>query len=232
MNKPNLDKQPEQVAKMFDDVADKYDITNDLLSLGQSRVWRRKVAKFISPKSGQAILDLAAGTGASSAAFTAPGVRVVAGDFSNGMLEVGRKRHPELEFVFADATNLPFADNEFDVTTISFGLRNVVDVDKALKEMLRVTKPGGRLVVFEFSRVAVPGLRGLYEFYLTKVLPTVSGLASRATSAYGYLAESIMAWPNQTELAKKIEGAGWSQVTYKNYTAGIVALHSAVKAGK
>ena len=156
----------------------------------------------------------------------------MAADFSNGMLEVGRKRHPELEFIFADATALPFADNEFDVTTISFGLRNVVDVDKALKEMLRVTKPGGRLVVLEFSRVAVPGLRALYEFYLTKILPGISALASRATSAYGYLAESIMAWPNQPELAKKIETAGWSQVSYRNFTAGIVALHSAVKAGK
>ena len=217
---------------MFDDVAEKYDITNDLLSLGQSRVWRKRVAKFIAPKPGQAILDLAAGTGASSIAFKSDGVRVVAADFSNGMLEVGRKRHPELEFVFADATKLPFADNEFDVTTISFGLRNVVDVNKALSEMLRVTKPGGRLVVFEFSRVAVPGLRFLYEFYLTKLLPSISGLASRATSAYGYLAESIMAWPNQAELAKKIEQAGWSQVTYQNHTAGIVALHSAVKAGK
>jgi demethylmenaquinone methyltransferase/2-methoxy-6-polyprenyl-1,4-benzoquinol methylase len=230
VSKPNLDKQPEQVAKMFDDVATKYDITNDLLSLGQSRVWRHKVAKFISAKSGQAILDLAAGTGASSAAFT--GVRVVAADFSNGMLAVGRQRHPELEFVFADATNLPFADNEFDVTTISFGLRNVVDVDKALKEMLRVTKPGGRLVVFEFSRVAVPGFRQLYEVYLTKVLPAFSSATTRATSAYGYLAESIMAWPNQVELALKIEQAGWTEVGYKNYTGGIVALHSAVKAAK
>jgi demethylmenaquinone methyltransferase/2-methoxy-6-polyprenyl-1,4-benzoquinol methylase len=232
VSKANLDKQPEQVAKMFDDVATKYDITNDLLSLGQSRVWRKKVAKFIDAKSGQSILDLAAGTGASSIAFKGDGVRVVAADFSNGMLAVGRTRHPELEFVFADATNLPFADNEFDVTTISFGLRNVVDVDKALKEMLRVTKPGGRLVVFEFSRVAVPGFRQLYEFYLTKVLPVFSGLSTSATSAYGYLAESIMAWPNQVDLALKIENAGWSEVGYKNFTGGIVALHSGVKAAK
>lgn len=229
MSEANLDKQPEQVAKMFDEVAATYDATNDLLSFGQSRVWRRQVSKFVSASAGQSILDLAAGTGSSSVAFKAPGVRVVAGDFSNGMLEVGRQRHPDIEFVFADATALPFADNEFDVVTISFGLRNVVDVNKALAEMLRVTKPGGRLVVFEFSRVSVWGLRQLYEFYLKRILPTFSRLLSRSKGAYGYLAESILAWPNQPELAIQIEDAGWSDAGYKNYSFGIVALHSGVK---
>ena len=217
---------------MFNDVAATYDLTNDLLSLGQSRVWRGKVAKFVAAKSGESILDLAAGTGSSSVAFKAPGVRVVAGDFSTGMLEVGRVRHPEIEFVFADATALPFADNEFDVVTISFGLRNVVDVNKALAEMLRVTKPGGRLVVCEFSRVSVWGLRQVYEFYLAKLLHRISKLASKSPEAYDYLAESVLGWPNQVDLALQIEAAGWTEVGFKNLTFGVVAIHGAVKAGK
>lgn len=215
---------------MFDSVAATYDVSNDLLSFGQSRHWRKVLKNFINPAAGQSILDLAAGTGTSSAALAVPGVRVVAADFSNGMLDVGRQRHPELEFVYADATNLPFAANEFDVTTISFGLRNVVDVNKALSEMLRVTKSGGRLVVVEFSKVAIPGLRWGYEFYLKHFLPRFVRLASKNPEAYEYLAESIEQWPNQVQLAGKIEAAGWTEVGYKNLTLGIVALHSAVKA--
>lgn len=229
MSKANLDKKPAEVAAMFDEVAPTYDLTNSLLSFGQDRFWRRIVRKQVAPKSGQKILDLAAGTGASSAAFLAPGVKVVAGDFSEGMLAVGRKRHPEIDFVFADATALPFANNEFDAVTISFGLRNVVDVKKALAEMYRVTKPGGRIVVCEFSKVTNPVFRGFYNFYLNRLLPLFSRLASKTPEAYMYLSESILAWPNQKQLQEKIELAGYSKVGFKNLTFGIVAVHRGYK---
>jgi demethylmenaquinone methyltransferase/2-methoxy-6-polyprenyl-1,4-benzoquinol methylase len=209
VSKADLSKQPAQVAAMFDEVAPTYDKTNDLLSFGQSRLWRGIVAKAVDPRSGQSILDMAAGTGSSTVAFARPGVRLVAGDFSEGMLAEGRKRHPEIEFVFADATKLPFKEKEFDATTISFGLRNVVDVEAALSEMFRVTKPGGRIVICEFSKVTNPVLRPCYNFYLRKVLPAFSSLASKTPEAYAYLSESIDAWPDQRTLAAKIEKAGY-----------------------
>lgn len=228
MSKPDLSKQPAAVSAMFDEVAQNYDLTNDLLSFGQSRFWRGKVRKAISPKSGEKILDIAAGTGTSSMALLGPGIKVVAADFSKGMLEVGKKRYPELEFAFADAMNLPFKDGEFDVVTMSFGLRNVQDHKVALKEFLRVLKPEGRLVICEFSEV--PGLLGVfYRFYLKNILPRISGLFSKAPAAYSYLAESISAWPNQKQLAKDIEAAGFKSASYKNLTFGVVALHQAVK---
>lgn len=214
---------------MFDEVAPTYDKTNDLLSFGQSRLWRGIVAKAVDPKSGQSVLDMAAGTGSSTAAFARPGVRLVAGDFSEGMLAEGRKRHPEIEFVFADATKLPFKAKEFDATTISFGLRNVVDVEAALSEMFRVTKPGGRIVICEFSKVSNPVLRPFYNFYLRKVLPAFSSLASKTPEAYSYLSESIDAWPDQRTLAAKIEKAGYEKVTFRNLSFGIVAIHVGFK---
>ena len=214
---------------MFDEVAPTYDKTNDLLSFGQSRLWRGIVAKAVDPKSGQSVLDMAAGTGSSTAAFSRPGVRLVAGDFSEGMLAEGRKRHPEIEFVFADATKLPFKAKEFDATTISFGLRNVVDVEAALSEMFRVTKPGGRIVICEFSKVTNPVLRPFYNFYLRKVLPAFSSLASKTPEAYAYLSESIDAWPDQSTLAAKIEKAGYEKVTFRNLSFGIVAIHVGFK---
>ena len=217
---------------MFDSVASKYDRANDLLSFGQTHRWRIKVRDAVAPKPGQSVLDLAAGTGSSSIAFNLEGVRVVASDFSQGMLAEGRKRHPELEFVFADATNLPFAANEFDATTISFGLRNVVDVEKALREMFRVTKPGGRVVICEFSRVQNSLLRPLYEFYLRRLLPMFSRMAGQKPEAYDYLAESILAWPSQKKLAKKILAAGFEKVVYKNLVFGVVAIHVARKPKK
>ena len=163
-------------------------------------------------------------------AFRGEGIRVVASDFSKGMLAEGRKRHPELEFVFADATKLPFKDAEFDATTISFGLRNVVDVNKALAEMNRVTKPGGRIVICEFSKVQNPLLRPLYELYLKRILPVFSRLAGQTKDAYDYLAESIIAWPSQQQLAKQIEAAGFERVTYSNLVFGVVAIHVGFKA--
>ena len=214
---------------MFDEVAPTYDKTNDLLSFGQSRLWRGIVAKAVDPKSGQSVLDMAAGTGSSTVAFSRPGVRLVAGDFSEGMLAEGRKRHPEIEFVFADATKLPFKAKEFDATTISFGLRNVVDVEAALSEMFRVTKSGGRIVICEFSKVTNPVLRPFYNFYLRKVLPAFSSLASKTPEAYAYLSESIDAWPDQRTLAAKIEKAGYEKVTFRNLSFGIVAIHVGFK---
>ena len=214
---------------MFDEVAPTYDVTNDFLSLGQTRRWRKKVKQAVNPQSGQSILDLAAGTGSSSAEFVSPGVRVVASDFSEGMLEVGRKRHPELEFVFADATKLPFKNEEFHATTISFGLRNVVDVPLALKEMYRVTKPGGRVVICEFSKVQNPVVRPFYEFYLNRLLPTISGWSSKTPEAYKYLSESISAWPNQDLLAVKMAEAGFDNISYKNVFFGAVAIHTGFK---
>jgi demethylmenaquinone methyltransferase / 2-methoxy-6-polyprenyl-1,4-benzoquinol methylase len=210
---------------MFDEVAPNYDRANDLLSFGQTASWRKKVAKLVDAKPKEAILDLAAGTGSSSVVFQGEGVRVVAADFSKGMLEEGRKRHPELEFVFADATNLPFSDREFDKVTISFGLRNVEDTSKALSEMLRVLKPGGKLVICEFSAIPNRFLHSLYRFYLRRILPRLSGLISKTPEAYSYLAESIDAWPKQLELKALIEKAGFESVDFRNQTLGIVAIH-------
>lgn len=213
---------------MFDDVAHAYDKTNDLLSFGQAKLWRKKVLEKVDPQSGEKVLDIAAGTGTSSMALKLPGVEVVAADFSKGMLAEGKKRYPELEFVFADAMKLPFKNNEFDVVTMSFGLRNVQDRDKALHEFLRVLKPGGRLVICEFSNV--PGLLGVfYRAYLTLILPLVSRLASKTPAAYSYLSESIVAWPRQAELAKDIAKAGFSKTQWKNLSFGVVAIHSAIR---
>ena len=213
---------------MFDDVAHAYDKTNDLLSFGQAKLWRKKVLEKVDPQSGEKVLDIAAGTGTSSMALKLPGVEVVAADFSKGMLAEGKKRYPELEFVFADAMKLPFKNNEFDVVTMSFGLRNVQDRDKALGEFLRVLKPGGRLVICEFSHV--PGLLGVfYRAYLTLILPLVSRLASKTPDAYSYLSESIVAWPKQAELAKDIAKAGFSKTQWKNWSFGVVAIHSAIR---
>jgi demethylmenaquinone methyltransferase/2-methoxy-6-polyprenyl-1,4-benzoquinol methylase len=228
VSKADLSKSPEQVSKMFDDVAHAYDKTNDLLSFGQAKRWRKKLTEKVDPQSGEKILDIAAGTGTSSMALKLPGVEVVAADFSKGMLAEGKKRYPELEFVFADAMKLPFKNNEFDVVTMSFGLRNVQDRDKALGEFLRVLKPGGRLVICEFSHV--PGLLGVfYRAYLTLILPLVSRLASKTPDAYSYLSESIVAWPKQAELAKDIVKAGFSKTQWKNLSFGVVAIHSAIR---
>jgi demethylmenaquinone methyltransferase/2-methoxy-6-polyprenyl-1,4-benzoquinol methylase len=211
---------------MFDMVAKNYDRTNDLLSFYQSRIWRRATKKAVSPKPGMRILDVAAGTGTSSQAFLVPGAEVVAADFSKGMLEEGAKRHPNLKFVFADAMKLPFSDGEFDVVTISFGLRNVQNHQIALGEFFRVLKAGGKLVVCEFSKVAGP-LGAIYLWYLRNILPIVARVFSSNPGAYTYLSDSIEAWPNQDQLKSDIERAGFQSVKYQNLSFGVVALHTA-----
>lgn len=213
---------------MFDNVADRYDLLNDALSLGLDRRWRRVVARAVGAGEGQLVLDLAAGTGTSSRAFIRAGGRCVACDFSVGMLLVGARRPaPGLSFVAGDALDLPFRDGVFDVVTISFGLRNVADAGQALSELLRVTRPGGRLVVCEFSHLPSPRLNALYEQYLTRGLPVVARRLSGNAEAYDYLAESIRDWPAQPELAGKIAAAGWSGVSWRNLMLGVVALHEA-----
>ena len=227
VTRASLAKQPHEVRSMFDHVAGRYDLTNDVLSLGQDRYWRREVVRAVGAKPGQKVLDLAAGTGTSSVPFVRAGAQVVSSDFSLGMLAEGKRRFPDLSFVAGDATALPFADDAFDAVTISFGLRNVVDVDAALLELRRVTRPGGRLVVCEFSHPAWAPFRIVYERYLMRALPPIARRVSSAPDAYVYLAESIQDWPNQPELAARIASAGWSRPAWRDLSGGIVALHRA-----
>ncbi len=224
-----MDKNPAEVAAMFDGVAKRYDLVNDLLSLGRTKAWRRATTAIIDPKPGMKILDLAAGTGSSSEPLAKAGADVIPADFSEGMLAAGRKVRPHLPFTKADALNLPFEDGRFDLLTISFGLRNTNDTDKALKEALRVVKKGGRLVVAEFSSPTWRPFRTIYINYLMRALPAIARKTSSNPDAYIYLAESIRAWPDQRALAAKIEAAGWRRVTWKNLTGGVVAVHSAYK---
>ncbi len=227
MGRASLDKDPRDVASMFDAVARRYDITNTVLSGGQDRHWRRASRAALNCRPGDAVLDLAAGTAVSTVELAKSGAWCLAADFSVGMLRAGAGR--PVPKVAADAVRLPFGDDSFDAVTISFGLRNVVDHSAGLREMARVTKPGGRLVVCEFSTPTVPVLASAYKEYLMQALPRVARAVSSNPEAYVYLAESIRAWPDQATLARRIEQAGWSDVRWRNLTGGIVALHVAVK---
>lgn len=229
MVRANLNKDPDDVSKMFDDVAHRYDFLNDLLSLGRTKAWRRVVTAIISPKAGMKILDIAAGTGSSSKPLVDKGADVIALDFSEGMLAAGRKRHKEIKFQQGDALNLPFDENTFDVTTISFGLRNTSDTTAALKDALRVTKKGGRIVVCEFSHPTNKIFRFIYLKYLMRALPVIAKRISKNPAAYIYLAESIQAWPNQSSLAQVMRQAGWETVSWQDLTFGIVAVHIGYK---
>ena len=229
MTRADLRKNPADVTAMFDGVAERYDLTNDVLSLGQDRRWRTAVVEAVAPRPGERVLDLAAGTGTSSQPFADAGAHVVACDFSQGMLQVGKRVRPSLAFVAGDATRLPFADDTFDAVTISFGLRNIVDPDAGLREMLRVTRPGGRLVVCEFSSPTWAPFRTVYVEYLMRALPAVARAVSSNPEAYIYLAESIRAWPDQAGLSERVLGAGWSRCRWRNLSGGVVALHHAVK---
>jgi demethylmenaquinone methyltransferase / 2-methoxy-6-polyprenyl-1,4-benzoquinol methylase len=229
MPRASLEKRPHEVAAMFDEVAARYDRTNDVLSLGQDRRWRRAVVQALDVRPGERLLDLAAGTGTSTEPFVDAGVHAVACDFSLGMLHVGHRRRSDLAFVAGDAARLPFADGAFDAVTISFGLRNVGDVAAALGEMRRVTRHGGRLVVCEFSHPTWAPWRRLYTRYLMRALPMVARRVSSSPDSYVYLAESIRAWPDQRGLGEQIVAAGWSDVAYRNLSGGIVALHRATR---
>jgi len=237
-NRADLGKDPGRVSGMFDQVAKGYDRTNTVLSLGNDQLWRVATTRAVAPRPGQRILDLAAGTGASSVSLARSGAEVVAADFSPGMIAEGERRHgtrapgggiPNLSFVQADATALPFEDDGFDAVTMSFGLRNVNEPKKALAELLRVTKPGGRLVVCEFSHPPSRTFNGLYRFYNDRILPGVARAVSSNAEAYDYLNESIKDWPDQRTLSGWIREAGWTDVAYRNLSFGIVALHRARK---
>jgi demethylmenaquinone methyltransferase/2-methoxy-6-polyprenyl-1,4-benzoquinol methylase len=220
-----MEKETPDVAAMFDAVAARYDRTNDVLSAGQDRAWRRATLAALAVHPGQRVLDLAAGTATSTAPLADRGVRAIACDVSLGMLSVGLARRPDLSFVAGDALALPFADASFDAVTISFGLRNVPDVDAALAQMLRVTRPGGRLVICEFSRPTNPALRAVYTQYLHHGLARVASVVAHESAAYTYLADTIAAWPDQVELGLRMKAAGWVDVAYRNLTGGVVALH-------
>jgi demethylmenaquinone methyltransferase/2-methoxy-6-polyprenyl-1,4-benzoquinol methylase len=238
MTRADLDKQPAEVAAMFDALAGRYDLMNDILSMGQVRLWRKRVQRILQASPGDRVLDLAAGTGTSSVSFAAAGADVVACDFSLGMLKAGQARQAKTDpynsktrgrvaFIAGDALRLPFRDGAFDAVTISFGLRNVHGTRDALAEMRRVTRPGGRLVVCEFSEITVAPLDMLYRRYLTGALPAIARRAARNPVAYEYLAESISDWPAQRELADVIRAAGWSSVRWRDLTLGVVAVHVA-----
>ncbi|MDO4258036.1 MAG: class I SAM-dependent methyltransferase [Actinomycetaceae bacterium] len=229
IRRADLDKAPAEVAAMFDHVARRYDLMNTLLTGGMDHVWLAALRKAVAPVAGEKILDLAAGTGASSAALKGDGIHIVACDLSEGMIEVGRSRHPDIEFVYGNALDLPFTDGEFDAVTISYGLRNIPDTDRALREMLRVVRPGGRVVISEFSRPTNTAFRGLYRVHLGTVMPGLARLLSSDDVAYDYLAESILAWHDQETLARVMISAGWRDVEYRNLTGGIVALHRGYK---
>ncbi|GFK17848.1 demethylmenaquinone methyltransferase [Corynebacterium glutamicum] len=227
MAKADLDKDPFDVASMFDDVGKNYDLTNTVLSFGQDRVWRKRTRQRLDLKPGEKVLDLAAGTAVSTVELAKSGAFCVACDFSQGMLAAGKGR--DVSKVVGDGMQLPFADNSFDAVTISYGLRNIHDFRAGLKEMARVTKPGGRLTVAEFSTPVIPVFGTVYKEYLMRLLPRVARAVSSNPEAYIYLADSIRAWPSQAELAQEINQNGWSDCGWQNLTFGIVALHSAIK---
>ncbi|MBJ7463848.1 MAG: demethylmenaquinone methyltransferase [Mycolicibacterium sp.] len=229
MSRASLEKDPHEVASMFDAVARRYDITNTVMSLGQDRYWRRETRSALAIGPGERVLDLAAGTAVSTVELASSGAWCVAADFSVGMLAAGAAR--SVPKVAGDATRLPFADGVFDAVTISFGLRNVVDHVAGLREMARVTRPGGRLVVCEFSTPTNGLFATAYKEYLMQALPMMARAVSSNPDAYVYLAESIRAWPTQPQLADRIRDAGWEAVRWRNLTGGIVALHAAVKPG-
>jgi demethylmenaquinone methyltransferase/2-methoxy-6-polyprenyl-1,4-benzoquinol methylase len=241
MARAQLDKRPSEVSAMFDLVAERYDLLNDILSLGQDRRWRRAVAAALAATEGERVLDLAAGTGTVSRSLTRTGADCVACDFSLGMLRVGATRlggqagggpasppgRGRVRFVAGDALALPFRNGAFDAVMISFGLRNVADPAAALAEMRRVTRPGGRLLICEFGHLDNRRLDAAYGRYLAMALPAAARRLSPNPGAYSYLAESIGAWPGKQELAAMIRAAGWSSVRWRTLSLGIVALHQA-----
>jgi demethylmenaquinone methyltransferase/2-methoxy-6-polyprenyl-1,4-benzoquinol methylase len=227
-----------KVAGVFHSVADSYDIMNDLMSMGVHRLWKRYTIEMSGVRAGQRVLDIAGGTGDLAAKFSAlvgDSGEVVLADINESMLNVGRERLIDrgvlsnVEYVQANAECLPFPDNYFDCITIAFGLRNVTDKDAALRSMHRVLKPGGRLLVLEFSKPVVPGLGPIYDIYSFKLLPMMGKLVAKDDASYRYLAESIRMHPGQDELKTMMENAGLERCEYFNLAGGIVALHRGYK---
>ena len=231
MTRADLDKQPHEIAAMFDGVASRYDRTNTVLSFGQDRLWRRATRRALDLRTGERLLDLAAGTGVSTQELSRSGAYAVGVDISLGMLRAGRAARPEVTLLAGDALALPFRDGVFDAATISFGLRNVHDTEAALRELARVTRPGGRLVICEFSHPTFAPFRAVYLEYLMRALPGVARQVASNPEAYVYLAESIRAWPDQAGLAQRLTATGWTNVAWRNLTGGVVALHRAVRTG-
>ncbi|MFQ3236407.1 MAG: demethylmenaquinone methyltransferase/2-methoxy-6-polyprenyl-1,4-benzoquinol methylase [Paraglaciecola sp.] len=226
------------VAEVFQSVAAKYDIMNDLMSLGIHRLWKRFTIDCSGARAGQKVLDLAGGTGDLTAKFSrivGSTGQVVLADINDAMLKVGRDKLRDLgivgnvDYVQANAEALPFEDNTFDIITIAFGLRNVTDKDKALASMYRVLKPGGRLLVLEFSKPTNEILSKVYDAYSFHLLPKIGQLVANDGESYRYLAESIRMHPNQEVLKDMMQSAGFELTTYHNLTAGVVALHRGFK---
>ncbi|ATG52298.1 bifunctional demethylmenaquinone methyltransferase/2-methoxy-6-polyprenyl-1,4-benzoquinol methylase UbiE [Brachybacterium vulturis] len=228
MSRADLEKQPYDVATMFDGIAKRYDLMNDVAAMGQVGMWRDLMVQALEIEPDAQVLDLAAGTGTSTAAIARAGARVVAADFSLGMMSEGRRRGAPVPFVGADGQHLPFAEGSFDAASISFGLRNVHEPRQALAEMVRVVRPGGRVLVCEFSTPAWAPFRTVYEKYLLRALPAVAGRFATAVDAYEYLAESILEWPDQEELRGWFRETGMERTQYRNLSGGIVALHRGV----
>jgi len=227
-----------KVAGVFHSVADKYDVMNDLMSMGVHRLWKRFTIEMSGVRGGQKVLDIAGGTGDLAAKFARlVGERgeIVLADINSSMLQRGRERLVDdgvvgnVEYVQANAENLPFAENYFDCITIAFGLRNVTHIDKALASMYRVLKPGGRLLVLEFSKPVAPGLAPVYDAYSFNILPLLGKLVAGDAQSYQYLAESIRMHPDQETLKSMLEQAGFERCDYHNLTGGIVALHRGFK---
>jgi demethylmenaquinone methyltransferase / 2-methoxy-6-polyprenyl-1,4-benzoquinol methylase len=231
VTRADLAKEPHEVAEMFDGVAERYDLTNTVLSFGQDRGWRRATRVALGLRPGERVLDVGAGTGVSTVELGRDRAFAVGVDLSVGMLRAGRRTRPDVPLVAGDALRLPFPDASFDAVTISFALRNVVDVDAALRELGRVTRPGGTLVVCEFSHPTNAFFRTVYLSYLVRSLPAVARAVASNPDAYVYLAESIRAWPDQNGLAARIADSGrWSRIGWRNLTGGVVALHRATRA--
>ncbi len=227
-----------KVADVFHSVADKYDVMNDLMSAGVHRLWKRYTIETSGAKSGDTILDLAGGTGDLAAKFSrivGKQGKVILSDINGSMLENGRTRlinkgiAGNMEYVQANAESLPFSDNYFNIITIAFGLRNVTNKEAALRSMYRTLKPGGKLMILEFSKPVVPGLDIIYDQYSFKLLPLIGKLVANDEESYRYLAESIRMHPDQETLQGMVEDAGFERTAYHNMTGGIVALHTGYK---
>ncbi|WP_151670134.1 bifunctional demethylmenaquinone methyltransferase/2-methoxy-6-polyprenyl-1,4-benzoquinol methylase UbiE [Nitrincola schmidtii] len=233
-----VDEKVRHVADVFHSVAGKYDLMNDLMSGGVHRLWKRITIERSGVRSGQSVLDIAGGTGDLTRKFSrlvGPTGKVILADINDSMLKVGRDKlinsgtAGNVEYVQANAEALPFADNTFDVITIAFGLRNVTDKDAALRSMQRVLKPGGKLMVLEFSKTQNIALTKIYDFYSFNILPQMGKLIANDAESYRYLAESIRMHPDQETLKDMMEEAGLVNCRYENMTGGVVALHTGIK---